>query len=220
MVEDKLDRKIRVQIQHEMKPVRALAPVRRRALPLLLIWPVLAGLVLMLFGLRSDSDVLGLGMTWGLPALQLLSAYAIIVLALRLTIPGSSAPASLLAFLALLGIAIHFVIAEMIFRVSPTRVEATSAHDIGLICFFVTLALSLIPSLFVIVLARQGLTPRPLFLGLVCGIACGLSGEAIWRMHCSYNAWDHILKSHSGPILAAGLIGFLIGFLSLRHRQH
>ena len=60
---------------------------------------------------------------------------------------------------------------------------------------------------------------RPLILGLVCGVGCGLSGEAIWRMHCHYNSWGHILSSHFGAIIAAGLIGFLIGFLSFRRRR-
>lgn len=220
MKEETLYRKVKDQIQNDMAPVQALAPLWRRVLPLLLVWVALIGLVLVLFGLRSDSDELGPWITWGFPMIQLLAAYTIVALALRLTIPGSSVSTSLLAFFALLGIAIHLAVSEIVFRLSPIRVEAGRELDLGLFCFFVTLFLGLIPSLLIIFLSRQGLTARPLYLGLVCGIGCGLSGEAIWKLHCHYNSWDHILGSHFGAVLAAGLIGFLVGFLSFRRRVH
>ena len=219
MTEDKVYSEIKDQIQHDMDPVRVLAPIRKRVLPLLLIWPILTGLVLIVFGLRSDAELLGPWITWGLPVVQLLAAYTIVALALRLTIPGSSVSPFFLAFLALAGIALHFGISELVFRLSPIRVEAGREMSVILVCFPVTLVLGLIPALFVILLSRQGMVSRPLFLGLVCGLGCGLSGEAIWRIHCPYNSWDHILKAHSGAILAAGLIGFLIGFLFLRRRR-
>jgi hypothetical protein len=220
MVKSTLQKKIRDQIQHDMEPVRALAPIWRRVSPLLLIWLMLTGLVLVLLGLRSDSDLLGPWITWGLPVVQLLAAYLIVAFALRLTIPGSSVSASFLAFLAALGIAAHLAISEIMFRLSPSRVESNRELDLALICFFVTVVLGLIPSLYVVFLSRQGLVSRPLFLGLVCGIGCGLSGEAIWRLHCPYNSWEHILSAHMGAMLATGLIGFLIGFMFLRLRRH
>ncbi len=220
MAKSTLYEKIRDQIQHDMEPVRALAPLWKRVAPLLLIWLMLIGLVLVVFGLRSDSDLLGPWITWGLPVVQLLAAYAMLAFALRLTIPGSSISASFLAFLASLGIAVHLAIAEIVFRLSPSRVESSRELDLALICFFVTAFLGLIPSLYVVVLSRQGLASRPLFLGLVCGLGCGLSGEAIWRVHSPYNSWEHILTAHAGAILVTSVIGFLIGFLSLRRRRH
>jgi hypothetical protein len=219
MEEETLHRKIRDQIQQDIRPVRALAPVWRRAMPLLLIWGVLIGLVVVLAGLRSDSDLLGPWIVWGFPVLQLLAAYAMVALALRLTIPGSSVSASFLSFLTLLGVAIHLGISGIVFHLSPTHVEAHQEVGIALFCFVTTLVLSLIPSFFVIFAAGQGLASRPLVLGIVCGAGCGLSGEAIWRMHCHYNDWEHILSAHLGAIVAAGLIGFLIGFLYLRRRR-
>jgi hypothetical protein len=219
MEEDTLQKKIRDQIQQDIEPVHALAPVWKRAMPLVLIWLVLIGLVILLTGLRSDSDLLGPWIVWGFPAVQLLAAYAMVTLALRLTIPGSSGSVSFLSFLALLGIAIHLMISGVMFYLSPTHVEANREVGLALFCFATTFVLSLIPSLLVIYAARQGLVSRPLIVGLVCGAGCGLSGEAIWRMHCHYNSWDHILSAHFGAIVAAGLIGFLIGFLSLRRRR-
>jgi hypothetical protein len=219
MKEDTLHKKIRDQIQQDIKPVHALAPIWRRAMFLLPLWLVLIGLVVAFAGLRSDSELLGPWIVWGFPVVQLLAAYAMVALALRLTIPGSSVSASFLSFLALLGIAIHLAIAGILFRLSPTRVEVNREADLTIICFVTTLVLSLIPSLFVIFAARQGLASRPLVLGFVSGAGCGLSGEAIWRMHCPYNDWNHILSAHFGAIIAAGLIGFLIGFLSFRRRR-
>ncbi len=218
MEEDTLHRKIRDQIQQDTRRVHALAPIWKRAMPLILIWMVLIGLVVMLPGLRSDSELLGPWIVWGFPVVQLLAAYAMVALALRLTIPGSSVSASFLSFLALLGIAIHLGLSGIVFRLSPTHVEVNREVDLAILCFVTTLVLSLMPSIFVIFVARQGLTSRPMFLGLVCGAGCGLSGEAIWRMHCHYNSWGHILSAHFGAIIAAGLIGFLIGFFSFRRR--
>lgn len=219
MIEDTLHKKIRDQIQQDIRPVRALAPIWKRAMPLILIWLALIGLVVVLAGLRIDSDLLGPWIVWGFPVVQLLAAYVMVALALRLTIPGSSVSASFLAFVALLGIAIHLGISGIVFGLSPTHVEMNREIDVTIFCFVTTLVLSLIPSLFVIFISRQGLTSRPLILGLVCGVGCGLSGEAIWRMHCHYNSWGHILSSHFGAIIAAGLIGFLIGFLSFRRKR-
>jgi hypothetical protein len=219
MKEDTLHRKIRNQIQQDIKPVHALAPFWRRAMLLLPIWVVLTGLVVALAGLRSDSGLLGPWIVWGFPVIQLLVAYAIVALALRLTIPGSSVSASFLYFLALLGIAVHLTIAGILFRLSPIRVEVNREADLAIICFGTTLVLSLIPSIFVFFAARRGLVSRPMILGLISGTGCGLSGEAIWRMHCHYNAWDHILSAHFGAIIAAGLIGFLIGFLSFYRKR-
>ena len=219
MTEDRLYKKIREKIQDDVRPVHALAPIWKRALPLLLIWLALIGLVLFLSGLRIDSDLLGPWVVWGFPAVQLLIAYAIVALALRFTIPGSSVSASFLAFLALIGIVAHLAISGFVFQLSPTHVEANREMGLSLFCFLATFILSLIPSFFVVFLARQGFASHRLFLGLVCGIGCGLSGEAIWRMHCHYNSWDHILSAHTGAVFAAGLVGFLIGFLSLRRRR-
>jgi hypothetical protein len=219
MIEDRLYKKIRGKIQNDIGPVHALAPIWKRALPLLLIWLVLICLVVILTGLRNDSDLLGPWVVWGFPIVQLLIAYAMVALALRFTIPGLSVSASSLTLFALIGIAVHLAISGIVFRLSPTHVEANREMDLSLFCFLATFILSLIPSLFVVFLARQGFASHRLFLGLVCGIGCGLSGEAIWRMHCYYNSWDHILSAHTSAILAAGLAGFLIGFLSLRRRR-
>jgi hypothetical protein len=219
MIEDRLHRKIREKIQDDIEPVHALAPNWKRALPLLLIWVVLISLVIILNGLRRDSELLGHWVVWGFPAVQLLIAYTIVALALRFTIPGSSISASFLSLLTLLGVAVHLAISGIVFRLSPTHVEANQETGLSLFCFLVTFTLSLIPSLFVVYLARQGLASHRLFLGLVCGIGCGLSGEAIWRMHCHYSSWDHILSAHTSAILAAGLVGFLVGFLSFRRRR-
>ncbi len=219
MTEDSMYKRVKDKIQQDMKPVQALAPVWKRILPLLLVWAILMGLVIILFGLRSDSQLLGPWITWGFPMIQLLAVYAIVILALRWTIPGSSVPASFLTFFILLGVAIHLVISEIVFHLSPIHVEANRELDLAIFCFITTLVLGLIPLFFVIFLFRQGLPSRPVFLGLVCGLGCGLSGEAIWRMHCHYNSWNHILSAHTGAILVTGIIGFLIGFRFFRRRR-
>ncbi len=217
--EDALYKKIEEQVLRDMKPVRALAPIWKRVSPLLLIWVILTVLVLAAFGLRRDSEVLGLWMLYGLPLLQLLAAYVIVAFALRLSLPGSEVSISVLVWIALLGVVVHLAISGIVFHLSPIHVETGRDMHFAIVCFLFTLGLGLIPLIFVHFLSTRGLVSRPAMLGLVCGLGCGLTGEAAWRMHCPYSSWDHVLVAHSGAVLMTVLLAFIISFSTFRYRR-
>jgi hypothetical protein len=217
--EDALYRELRNQIQSDLKPVRPMAPAWKRVSPVFAIWAILAGFVLLTLGLRRDVDALGSWVTWSLPLIQIMGAYTILTFALRLTVPASEISSSVLALLALFGIAMHLIISEIIFGLSPVPVEPGRERHLAAVCFAFTLVLGLVPLIFIGFLSNKGLPSRPGFLGLVCGLGCGLSGDAVWRLHCPYNSWDHILTAHSGAILATTLLGFCLGFLTANRRK-
>ena len=219
MEDDAVYIKIRDEISRDLKPVRPMAPVWKRLSPLPLIWILLAGLVIGGFGLRSDAEVLGQWISWSLPLMQVLIAYATVALALRLTIPGSEVASSLLFWLALLGISAHIAITGILSQLSPVRVEAGRDLHFVAVCFVFTLSLGMIPLIFLHFLSFRGLVSRPGLLGLIIGLGCGLSGEAVWRMHCPYSEWKHILVAHSGAVLATVLLGFAISCFAFRRRQ-
>jgi hypothetical protein len=210
---------IEEQVRRDIGPVRALAPVWKRSAPLLLIWMLLTALVLAIFGLRPESGILGPWLLWGPPLIQLLAAYAVVMFALRLSIPGSETSIPVLVVIAALGIGLHLAISEIAFRLSPVYIAGGREMHLAIVCFLFTLGLGLIPLAFIYFLSAKGLASRPGILGLVCGLGCGLTGEAAWRMHCPYSSWNHVLVAHSGAVLTTALLGGIISILLFRRRR-
>ena len=215
-MEDMQYEKLKDQIQYDMEPVKALAPPWKRASSLFIIWFFLAALVLLLFGLRQDTDALGPWLFWTLPLVQLFSAYAVAILGVRLTVPGSAVATSVLAGMLSLGVAVHLAVSWIIFHLSPVGVEPGKDFHASSVCLVITLCLSILPLVLALTLCSRGLTSRPVFVGLACGLACGLSAEAVWRLHCPYNNWSHILSSHTAAVLAAALVGWILSFIFFR----
>ncbi len=218
MEEHKVHEKIRDQIRQDIKPVAPMAPAPRRAMPLLILWMALVAIVLAVFGMRSDYDTLGAAAAWSLPLLQLIAAYIIVTFALRLTVPGSAVPSSLVILAAFFGISVHLLISAVTFYMSPTYVEPSRVLPLFAICFSVTLCLGLIPLVMILFLCAKGFSSRPGIIGLVSGLGCGLTGEAAWRMHCHYSAGDHVLFAHLGAVLVTALLGWLLAYRYLRRR--
>ncbi len=208
--------KLKDRIEEDMAPVKSYAPPWRRASFLFGIWSLLGALVLLLFGLRQDANALGPWILWLLPLVQLLSAYALIILSIRLTIPGSAVATTILVALALLGVAVHLAVSWILVHLSPIGVELGEDLRASSVCLIITLCLSILPLVMALTLCSRGFPSRPIVVGLACGFACGLSAEAIWRLHCPYNAWSHILSSHTLAVLAAVLLGWILSLIFFR----
>lgn len=217
VMEDMQFEKLKDRIQYDMEPVKALAPPWKRTSFLFIIWFFLAALVLLLFGLRQDADALGPWLFWILPLVQLFSAYAVVVLSVRLTVPGSAVAPSVLAGMLSLGVAVHLAVSWIIFHLSPVGVEPGKDFYASSVCLVITLCLSILPLVLALTLCSRGFTSRPVVVGLALGLACGLSAEAVWRLHCPYNNWSHILSSHTAAVLAAALVGWILSFIFFRH---
>ena len=212
-MEDTLYEYIKDRIGRDIKPVKPLGPPWKRASLLFGVWFIMVALVLVLFGLRPDTAALGPGLFWILPLIQLLSAYAVIVLCIRLTVPGSAVASSVMAGFVAFGVAVHLAVSWILFHLSPVEVEPGKDFHATSVCLIITFCLSILPLVPALALSRRGMPSHPAAVGLVCGFACGLSAEAVWRLHCPYNSWAHVLSSHTTAVLAAALLGWILSLI-------
>jgi hypothetical protein len=217
MKPDPLLEKLKKEIVADLRPQKPLAASWKRALLLLPLWLILMVFVLAVFGLRSDYETLGAWGSWGLTVVQLAAAYGLIWVGLQLVIPGSGYATGTVAFLGLLALGVHFLVAGFTFRLSPVWVPVEREWALALICFLVIFFLGVIPLALASSLAARGLTWLPALVGGVCGLGAGLAGEAVWRMHCSITSWDHVLPSHTTAVFGTMVLGVLAGiFWQLR----
>jgi len=203
---------IRDEVAADLVPVRPLAGAWKRALYLPVLFGLLVGSVLLVFGMRVDYPVLGPGIAWGFAVLQCLAAYTVVSLGLRITIPAADLPKIGLVVVALLVAGLHFAVAEISYQLSPISVEPHRFWSLLLVCFSITLGLGLLPLAVFLTFSTRGLVRRPITVGFLCGFGGGLCGEAAWRMHCTYTSWDHILPAHTGAIFLTAVLGAALGY--------
>ncbi|HUV12197.1 MAG TPA: NrsF family protein [Acidobacteriota bacterium] len=217
-IDDLLLERLKQEIASDLKPEEPLAPAWKRALFLFPVWGTLLALSVGGFGIRNDYEILGPWAAWVLALIQLAVAYLLAIAGLRLVIPGALLAAGSVRLAAILAIASHLGIAAITFQRSPVPVAADRIWELWAICFLITLMMSLLPLAAAAVFASKGLPFSPISLGALCGLGAGLAGEAAWRMHCHYTAWEHILAAHTSAVVAAAIVGALAGYL-WRRRQ-
>lgn len=207
---------LKQEISADRGSVRPLAPAWARGLFLIPLWAASAAAVVVLLGYRADYETLGPIVAWSLVAVQVGGAYLLLIIGLRLVIPAAALPRSTVIGGVGLAAIIHLTLALATFRLSPVLVPEGLAWQLGIACFTSNVALSLLPIIIGMLLAWRGLPGNPLAVGLLCGLAAGLAGEAVWRMHCPYSDLQHILPAHSGATLALALTGIVSGYLLQR----
>jgi hypothetical protein len=203
------------EIAADLRPVRPLRPAWVRALVLLPC--AAAGLALLSFLLgprwlaEPPLSLAGAGV-------QLLLAYALLVLALGETIPGTrtgiarpvlAVGASLLAFLGFL-FALH--------GTHPMAVPPGMELAMVLRCLGFSLLLGVVPGLLGFGLIGRGLPARPGVAGVLGGLAAGLAAVSVWQLFCAGTEPAHVLTGHGGAVLALAGAGLALG-LARRARQ-
>lgn len=199
-------------VEEDIKPVRPIIEPWKAALSVVALWCPVVALVLAFLGLRSDHTQLGTVGTWGFAFIQLLVAYLIATVGIRLTIPASNLPMIVLSLAVFSGAVTHLAISGITFHLSPRGLEPAQFGKVSLVCFLVTFLLGLLPSILLLIFASRGLPIRPLVTGLLCGLGSGLSAEAAWRLHCPYSSPDHVLLAHTGAVISVMLLGSVAGF--------
>jgi len=174
---------------------------------------LLAPIIVVLAGLRTDYSVLGPRLVWSLTLLQLAASYILAAVALRLVIPAQLPSAGLSAGLVSLAILVQALASVMIFDRSQTAAPSGRAFQLWAVCLLITFALGLLPAIVAFGLGVRGLPLRARLFGLMCGLSAGFGAEAAWRLHCPFSDPAHILGAHGGAILALGLLGLLAGAL-------
>jgi hypothetical protein len=210
--------RIRSEISRDLNPVRPMSSGWIRALFVLPYFVLALAFLLLVLGLRSDAEELGGEVLWGLAAIQLLAAYSIFTVALRQAVPGNAVgPAGWLS-IPLLVIVTQVGVALWTYRCSPLDVPSGRVYTYGLACFSMMTLFGVVPVAMAFWLLARGLPLQPRVAGLLTGLGSGLAAEAVYRMHCSYSHWSHILPWHGGAVLFLGLVGFYCGFLWEKRR--
>ena len=217
-IDDPLFERLKQEISSDLKPEQPLAPAWKRALFLFPVWGALLALAVGGFGIRADYETVGPWVAWAFALVQVSVAYLLAIAALRLAIPGALLSTNILRLAAVLAVLIHLSVAAFTFQRSPVAVSPDRTWELWAICFLVTLLMSLLPLATGALFASKGLPFNPILVGALCGLAAGLAGEAAWRMHCHYTAWEHILAAHTSAVLVATIVGAVAGFLWQRRQ--
>lgn len=175
--------------------VRALGPA---ALSLVLMIGVVA-----LLGRRADVTADAFLGYAAFSALQVACGAWLVVVCLRLGIPGRSPAPLLILGSAAVALGAHFIASWAAVSHLATAPPVAEAWRIGLACLGAVTALSIAPAAWVAVLYRRGLAMHPGRAFGLAGLAGGLGAEAAWRLHCEYSAWSHVLAWHDGAVLLA-----------------
>ncbi len=196
-------------VRRDLKPVRPLPPPGRRALALLPVaLALLAGLPAF-WGWRNNFAALGVGLAWGLSALQAFAGLLIAGLALREAVPGRELSAAAVGWTAAAGAALFVALTLVTEHEVPLPVPPGVWVRYAWECFGMA-ALGSVPALAVVAwLASRALPTRPAVAGALYGLGAGLMADAGVRLFCRVSDPGHVLVAHGGAILFLVLLGAL-----------
>ena len=197
-------------VARDLRPVRPLAAPWRRALALLPFGFLLLVGVPGFWGFRAGLPELGIGLSWGLSALQALAGLAVVGVALREGVPGRKvSPAVLLATLAA-SMALFLAITWVTQLHYPVTVRPAVRVRFVWECLGIA-TVSGIPALAAVAwLAWRLLPNRPWIAGAVAGLGAGLMADAGMRLFCWVSEPEHVVLAHGGAILILMLAGALL----------
>lgn len=215
MDEHSLLTRIKSEIEHDLAPVRPLAPPGLRALWLLATWVGLAAFVLLAFGPRQDIGILEPWRSAGFSLVEVAFCVGLLALALRYSIPAMTGSPSMGLGWVAGALAVHVILSWATREASALAPPVGHEWGTGLACLGAITALSLAPLAVGASLLARGLLTQLIPAVLLTGLASGLAAEATWRLHCAYSTWAHVLPFHSGalvlPLLVAALGGIVVG---------
>ena len=217
MSRERAPERLRERVARDLRPVR---PLPRPALRALWLVPLGALVWWMLYrqGVRPDAAQLGTLMLWAPSILQALAGLLVLALALREAVPGRSIDSRALA---LGGAALAAWLATVTWATwlrSPREAPPELAGFFWRYCTGWSLVAALPLIALALVLVRRAFPTRPALAGALCGLGAGLIVDGSWRTYCSVSAPGHVLESHMLGLLAATLVGALLGALVGRRR--
>ncbi len=199
---------VRIQLRAELTPVRPLQS-ERLCLDVTTAFVLVTFAVLVtLFGLRMDREVLGAFWLWGPSVLQILAAMVALVLAMKESLPGRSPSYGALWWAAGAGLLCHvgttFGVAEQV------AVASEGSWSVDLSGFGLELCLGISMLLIAFWIAQRGFTARTGRLGLMLGLGAAFVADAIWRLFCSLTDPAHVFVSHTLAIAVTVAAGWCL----------
>lgn len=210
--------RLREQVTRDLRPVRPLAAPWRRAAFLIPAAAIVLLSVPSVLGLRHDASILGISLSWGISALQMLAGIVLVGLAFVESVPGRALSARVLATALGAGIGLVLAVTLTTFLVSPGEPPGRLRELFFRYCFRHS---ALIGAPLVLVagfLASRALPLRPWAAGALYGLGSGLMADAGWRLFCDVSAPEHVIAAHGGAILALMLLGMLAATAAERIR--
>lgn len=207
---------LRQAVAADMRPVKPLAPPWKRvlwAVPLALIVTVWT---LLYFGIR-DLDPVGPLLAWVPLGLQAVLGLALLLMALRESVPGMRISRSVVFATGMAALVLHIAVNILIWLRYPMGYD--DFLSTWWQCFHYEFLLG-VPFLVVVTyLAARALPVRPRLVGLLSGVGGGVIADASWRMVCPVSVPMHFLTSHLGAIIILGAFGYLVGATFERSRD-
>ena len=211
MPNDKALRELTARISQDLVVESPLGSAWKRALWLLPYALFAAAVLLVTLGLRRDASQLTLLVLWGLALVLLAAAFAVLSFILRESIPAFAMRPSVWLVALLLTFFLQQSAALLTYGQSPLAVADERVLSLGAACLARMAVIGLLPLVVALFLISRGLPLRPRLSGLIAGFAGGLTAEAIYRLHCPYSHWEHMLVWHSGAVVLLGFFGFVAG---------
>jgi hypothetical protein len=210
--------RLKSEIAPDLATVQPLPAPGLRALWLLAAWVVLAGGLFMVLGSRQDVEVLGPWRSVGFSLVEVAFCLGLFRIGLRFSIPAMAGSLSTALVWVAGALLVHIVVNWATLERSALSPPAGHEWRTALACLSAITLLSLAPLALGFVLLSRGLLTRLLPVIVLTGVASGLAAESLWRLHCPYSNWSHVLLSHSGALVVPVLVASAAA-MWVRHRR-
>lgn len=203
---------LRRRIEEDLAPVRVLPPPWVRALAVA-AWAV-AGLlaILAVGGVRTDASELGVWLSWGAAAVEMLAGFALIALALREAVPGAALPRGTLIGALAAAALVAGAVALLTWMGTGAGRESTCSPGAGMSCFALEFTVGLPALALTVMLAARALPVRPRWAGVLGGVGSGLLADGLQHLICPVSDLTHVLVWHVGAIVGLGCAGWVAGW--------
>lgn len=205
---------LRARLEADYRPVRVLRSPLARTMAIVPVAIVALLAAPAYFEVRPDAARLGVAGVWGLSLGQFAIGVAVLVAALRESVPGRGWSGA--AILLWLTIPLAGIVGVTLFswNVSPVLLR-TEWWQVGAICFAGSAATALPVVALAAILASRAYPTRPAIAGLLLGLGAGLVADAGWRIFCHFSEPAHVLSAHLAAVIASAIVGSLLaGYLS------
>ena len=206
----------RASVARDLRALQPLPSPVRRALALVPVAIVLLFAAVVFFGLRRDANRIGVVLTWGASTLQIVLGLALVVAALRESVPGTTLPRRVVG--AALGTVLVAVVTVtfMTWTTSPTTIAPGFVAWVWGVCLTGTIVSALPPLAIAGWLAARAFPLRPRLAGALYGVGAGLMADAGWRLFCHFSHPGHVFGAHTLGIAVTGVLGVVLALAGRR----
>ena len=208
---------LRARLQADYQPVRTLRSPFARAMWILPIALVALFAAPTYFNVRPDARALGFTGVWGLSLMQSVLGLAVLIAALRESVPGRGWSRSAIGLWLAIPIGAVIAVTLVSWRVSPVLLDS-QWWQVGAICFAGSASTALPVVALAAILASRAYPTRPAIAGLLLGLGAGLIADAGWRIFCHFSEPAHVLSAHLAAVIASAIVGSLLAVRLTRRR--